>query len=481
MKSAKLCIAASSLLLLASASSCVVDDGDVGASDQALTGAPSFGITWNGITWNGITWNGLTTHPTGIQYLLDNSLSTSTYAVRTDSKALALRAVTADPDTRVFMKYLVSCALSDGAEVKWRNPYNSQSETYHGGLGFCPQWQSGGVAGDTDCQEKVSACLLSRLNAFGAHVMLSMRGMDAHEDPFIPADPMPANGKPIASQEPCSSASYGDENCGWDVGWVGTCSPRSSVTVNINCTGSDLVRVCDRPYGCDRGGAHYVTTQWPACSRPTITFTCPDRGSYALIGRPYDSTDTYRGFTATASSGLVPASEKKVFPYREGASYGNIFVGAELGVYTWISIDGQGVTTKWYYTPQSGWTQSLPSGPYVVHKGAYMCNSPEWDLQTAFKQMRICMGPSGNQCAANWAGNCSSAKQYPGQSFVTAPYGLCGYEDSPAYRGDGDYDKCKGGDQVWLHPVSIWLQDWCDATPDPQLAPKRCLTSAFQP
>lgn len=482
MKSVHLCTALAAFLLLTSA--CVVDDvgttDDVSTADQALTAAPRRGITWNGITWNGITWNGLTTYPTWTQYLLENALSSDTYSVRTDSQAVALRLLVGDQDTRLFMNYLVSCALDEGSRVVWRDARNSWTETFQGGLGFCPQWQGGSVAGDTACQEKVSACLLSRLNAFGAHVMLSMRSMDAYEDPLIPAEPMPANGKPIASQNACSGTSYGNSNCGWDDGYVGVCTPGSSVSVTIKCTGSNLVRVCDRPYGCDLYDDHYVTTQWWACGK-TTTFTCPDRGSYGLIGRPYRSTDTYKGFTATASTGMVPASEKKVFRYREGAAYGNIFVPADLGVYTWITVDGQGVTTKYYYTPNTGWTQAQPQGPYVAHKNAYMCSSPEWDTRTAFRQMRICMGPSGDQCAGNWAGNCASAKNYPKQEFVTDSQGLCSYEDSPAYLGDGDFDKCRGGDTVWQNPASVWLQNWCDATPDPQLAPKNCLTQGYQP
>lgn len=104
-----------------------------------------------------------------------------------------------DPAARAVMAYLVGCALGsqqsvsstlpEGATLNEEDYENSEILTTGGkttitwkgaGQGLCPAWATG--APDQVCQERVSACLLARNNAFGKSYNISIRG-DAVQPP----------------------------------------------------------------------------------------------------------------------------------------------------------------------------------------------------------------------------------------------------------------------------------------------------------
>jgi hypothetical protein len=124
----------------------------------------------NGLTMNGLTMNGLTTNALLMTGLTANSLTLGGLM-----KSGAIRTTLAeDPLAQLFMKYVVSCALPAGQTISFPPLARQPGFTFAGELGLAPQW--GAAACDATCQQWVSACVISRVNALGQHVSLSERG-----------------------------------------------------------------------------------------------------------------------------------------------------------------------------------------------------------------------------------------------------------------------------------------------------------------
>jgi hypothetical protein len=128
------------------------------------------GLTSNGLTSNGLTSNGLTSNGLTSNGLTSNGLTTSTLT--------ALRDKTAAGDaTRMFFRYMVSCALAANKSVTytWTDSAGAlHTEVAPGAFGLAPSWQTGPInQGD---QEWVSACLFARTNSLGVSVPISIRG-----------------------------------------------------------------------------------------------------------------------------------------------------------------------------------------------------------------------------------------------------------------------------------------------------------------
>lgn len=150
---------------------CAADIGD--SSDPELDQAEV--MTMNAMTMNAMTMNALTANFHANKAMADNALSSESY----DGRVSELKNQLSDDLTQEFMHYLVGCALEPGQWVEY-NDYllgGTYDNKWEGSLGLCPDWHTG--AADQACQEVVSACLLSRVNAFGISVDLSLRGHDA--------------------------------------------------------------------------------------------------------------------------------------------------------------------------------------------------------------------------------------------------------------------------------------------------------------
>jgi hypothetical protein len=141
----------------------VVNNEDPLTSENGLT---SNGLTSNGLTSNGLTSNGLTSNG-----LSTGSLSSNAVVMT------ALRDQTPTGDlSRLFFRYLVSCALPTGHSVSYT--WTDSSSTMHteidqGALGLAPNWENG--APSQADKELVSACLAARTNSKGVTVPISMR------------------------------------------------------------------------------------------------------------------------------------------------------------------------------------------------------------------------------------------------------------------------------------------------------------------
>jgi hypothetical protein len=148
---------------------CGVEDPGIVNDENPLMSAN--GLTSNGLTSNGLTSNGLTSNGLTSNGLTSNGL-TSNGLVMT-----ALRDKTATGDlTRIFFRYLISCALPVGKSVTytWVDAAGmNRTEINPGSLGLAPGWATA-PASDAD-KRWVSACLGARTNALGVNVPMSMR------------------------------------------------------------------------------------------------------------------------------------------------------------------------------------------------------------------------------------------------------------------------------------------------------------------
>ena len=129
-------------------------EADVVNDEDPLTSA-------NGLTSNGLTSNGLSSGS------LANNATVMT----------ALRDQTPTGDlSRLFFRYLVSCALPTGHSVSysWTDSSSvTHTEVNPGGLGLAPGWENGPA--DETAKELTSACLAARTNSLGVSVPISMR------------------------------------------------------------------------------------------------------------------------------------------------------------------------------------------------------------------------------------------------------------------------------------------------------------------
>jgi hypothetical protein len=78
-----------------------------------------------------------------------------------------------DPNAVEFVKYAYSCAMPPGKHMTLT--INGEAVTFDGSLGLAPEWGEDNGSCNVECQRWVSACLLARTNAYGAHVEISLR------------------------------------------------------------------------------------------------------------------------------------------------------------------------------------------------------------------------------------------------------------------------------------------------------------------
>lgn len=87
-------------------------------------------------------------------------------------------AIIATQDARHRLKYLASCALDENTTL--RGTVDGDEYLFPGSMGLAPDWQDQPLT--LSERRWVSACVLARTNAFGAHVLISMRNPDDHHE-----------------------------------------------------------------------------------------------------------------------------------------------------------------------------------------------------------------------------------------------------------------------------------------------------------
>lgn len=126
-------------------------------------------IATNKIATNKLATNKLATNKIATNGLLDNALS-SDALVGDGAPVEDLR----DPEMRDIFAYTVQCALPEHESVELS--IDGELVTFEGALGLAPEWGLEGGSCDESCQHWVSACLISRVNAKGESVVISLRG-----------------------------------------------------------------------------------------------------------------------------------------------------------------------------------------------------------------------------------------------------------------------------------------------------------------
>lgn len=137
-------------------------DGDVGVVQEAA-------LTHNALTHNALTHNALTHNA-----LSSNALTGSSLTSTSLSNNATLSAALADPDSREVLGYIVSCSLAVGSQLNVT--VEGVNYSFPGELGLVPSWGQSGGKCDSQCQERVSACVIARLDYLGEYVSISLRG-----------------------------------------------------------------------------------------------------------------------------------------------------------------------------------------------------------------------------------------------------------------------------------------------------------------
>ncbi len=440
------------LLSLCACGPMLEDDAVVATAEQPITarGDPTGIIIMNGLSPQDLGENLLLNDPARRTLLINSSLSTATF-----SGGPLLEAVQANgPAERVF-SYLVRCALKPSDTV------SVSGSQYAGELGLCSEWAGGGIAGNAQCQQRVTGCVLGLSNAVNHHVPISMRGSDA-SDPWLTAAPRvyPLNtdvsANDVFSLRPCTAGTtYGVANdCGWQrltgpvahssgIDTVFACVPGKQVVVSggSSCfsgaklgsmtVGADKVlRVCDGFAPCDHAKA-IGEAQQDSCGTilPEVRFQCRDSGSYVVMQRDYMSPRAPTGPMTVGRSGadLGPATEKQLFHVREGAFFGTIFEGTLGRIVTLIRDP---------ITQKTSVVTTIPVGATVVFERLYSCADQGWLTANAYTTKRLC-ALSPDQCLSNTVGFCRSNSGSACSGVV---------DDVPA--GSGAFVNCKGSDGV---------------------------------
>jgi hypothetical protein len=152
----------------AAACSDTPDPGMVNDEDPLTS---SNGLSSNGLSSNGLSSNGLSSNGLSSNGLSSNGLSSSPVVMQ------ALRDQSATGTlTRLFFRYLISCALPVGHSVTytWTDAAGTlHTEVNPGALNLAPNWENS--AATEDDKEIVSACLGARTNSKSIAVPISLR------------------------------------------------------------------------------------------------------------------------------------------------------------------------------------------------------------------------------------------------------------------------------------------------------------------
>jgi hypothetical protein len=431
----------------------------------------------NSLATQDLQLNALTTNREALKALTSGPLSTAAFA--NDSRLV--HTLEHPPALRV-MEYLVQCALPATSEVRWKS-HAGVEHTFQGAAGLCPEWETD--APSRECQGYVTACLLSRNNAYHLAVELSLRGEDPRS--FKRFNPSGAAVEWSPMFLPCGPGEAGlGPECGWLGEGVGQCTPGTVVTVAAGapwpgtCTGrlgdirgDRVLRVCDQAKGCTRAD-YLAEADQDGCGgiAPSATFVCPADGEYSVMSAPYER-DALPGTWARpqATSGTYPADSFGAFTFREGAFFGNLFDPDAL------SIEVLLVPEKDFFPVVS--RKAYEGYPYL---NVFACHSRDWVSGDDHLRSRICANATvGSEsvegCLARPVGPCE-----PGGTSSLPP--RCWVNDGARVTGDGDFEECQDDSGSWhLEPITVYLRSPCDLLPPGarQVCTTKCNYKAFPP
>jgi hypothetical protein len=132
-------------------------------------------LSTNGLTQNGFSENGFSENGFSENGFSENGFSENGFSENGVSQygLSPLEIMENDPNAVQFVRYAYSCAMPPGQTMTLT--INGEAVTFEGSLGLAPEWGEDNGTCNDDCKRWVSACLLARTNAYGAHVEISIR------------------------------------------------------------------------------------------------------------------------------------------------------------------------------------------------------------------------------------------------------------------------------------------------------------------
>lgn len=408
-----------------------------------------------------------------------------------------------------LVEYIASCALDAGQSIDIPAQWAELDAVRHrltcgfaGQLGLCgrtyqaspaaqgrpsePTW--GTQPPTPGCLERVSACVLARVNAVAARVPISMRGEATTllSKVSVQTQFRENHGTPIQSFERCDRMClWGDRlrrNCDWEPRFVGQCvrdpraggasEPARKVELKIGSSTRARVRICKGIYGCDDTapgiGAGAATppvfangrlVEFPtyyggqmidqAAAEPgaTIAFDCPDDGPLVKDGAGgLLRTGYFSVMLGTLDPRVLLAASDDVALVRGGPggepfATHDAYPAPELQIFSYREGGFYG----------SLFSQRPPPDPIPNDKLA--CASAVWNYDAALAADRLCAGPMGAVLPGGCFGN------VPGRCDVASDPGSC----HPATGMLPEvYDACRGTPSDWKHPYTTYLNHPCD-------------------
>ncbi|WP_437989201.1 hypothetical protein [Sorangium sp. So ce145] len=481
------------------------------------------GVWGNGLSAEALTRNALIANPRANPVMVTVPLATASYA--DDSKHPELRYQLRHEPTREVMDYLVACALEQGQSVSYTDTSTGEEFTFEGKIGICPIWAVDKAG--PKCQQLVSACMLSLVNAMGRSITVSLRGQAFPEHRPGLLTPAPSvrvvrnteDGDTIASFRRCAIDSAGaSRNCGWTAQDVGSCTPGSTVfiaTGDAPLTGcaddpasavglpvSDTVlRVCSGIRGCDADSPDHIDPSEVRCDgrpEPALRFVCPQSAYFSLMSGPRTSgragllapgggvaavLERNRRFSvashprpspppppgaisineATFRPAVYPAAEADVFGWREGAFYGNLWGNEPLHPRLRVGMNEVDEKGKFHPAPIAG-----EDSGQAIYQHAFACTGEYWTDHAAYVGERLCAGAEGDvDCVATSVGACD-------ESLLVAECPAlhqCSVDDGGLVEGDRDFQQCKGDGRTWRHPITVFLNHPSDVVRDFPFSP----------
>jgi hypothetical protein len=401
---------------------------------MAMINSPGY----NGLSANSLLFNAMTQNPKALRILMDNPLNDALFDA---GKHPYMSHQLADSGAKDVMDYIVSCALDRSARVTYDDPISHTKRTWDGEMGLCPHW--GTEKPSEDCLQLVSSCLFARTNRLHSRVPVRF-GFSTLPPPRdrVAVTTTYAKGDPDAGRSEGTEISAFSR--GWKPGYVGSCAPNQPFTLSIpepsRCM-KDSIRVCQGIRGCDEKSTRFLGEKRGPCGDAPLTFTCPDEGFFGVMTTPNRVEVVHRG----SGVGSYPAAEKDVFPFLEGAFFGNLFDPGGL------ARSQEMVLENGHLKPSHTKNEDDDAIP---HRRIYACYSQANDeAGVAYLDARVCVKHD------------SKKKCFPN------PPRRCHFQDADMNKrkgyhckwrsDDGLYRECVGDDGVTYPSITVYLHEPC--------------------
>ncbi|HMG56666.1 MAG TPA: hypothetical protein VK601_24365, partial [Kofleriaceae bacterium] len=279
------------------------------------------GPGYNGLPARSLLSNAITQNPKALRVLVEQPLRDALFDAAVHPY-LSLQLT--DPRARNVMAEVVSCALDESAKVSYEEPVSHDKHVWNGHLGLCPRWSRDKPS--LECLRLVSSCLFARTNRLHQRIPVRL-GLPT---PLFRGDRVATTTTYNASASASETMKWRKIDAfseGWHPGYVGSCTPHQAFSLVVGqparCRTASL-RACAGIRGCERGGEATLGETEPkrgACDDAPLAFTCPAGGFFSVMTMPGAVEVVHRG----PEPGHYPAPASEVFPFLEGAYFGNLF------------------------------------------------------------------------------------------------------------------------------------------------------------